>query len=889
MSTNVSKSRSFIKALLNVSNTFNWLLGLLASLFLPDLEERFNQVEDAYRGTFEWLFTKPEIGFADWLQHGNGIFWISGKPASGKSTLLKYAVTNPRTYDLLRQNNTRNRWITADFFFSNRGKTKQKAIDGLLQRILFQLLSQSKELVHAVEKLFLLRAEKQGWLLTYLEIALRDIVRQRKHPINICLFIDALDEHSEDYYLNHAHLVDYLQELSREADGNTVKILLCLTSRPESIFQAKFQISPGFPIHEHTHADVNTYVYSRMNEYVSARPDLSADGAVMASLNNIYKEIIRRAQGVFLWVKLVVTGIIEGLIDGDTTEVLRVNLSAIPGDGDLQELYRGILIRLRPHYLIEAFMMLWIAYATTEPLPLGEFFQVVGYTRSWQGDYDWKIPSVPDMERKLLSRCRGFLEIQYSFTKDELGNEIHGPFVQFLHQSVKDFLQKSQSFEEIKERLIMHLPEFSGPLAENGHAFLVRFRVQQHLQKYWEDPELLKQPGRFNLRRFDVFYQAHRVESTLRKPICEPLDWLADFADRNNLVPYYMSHEGWSPPRSWQPSFLALAVQAGLGLYLEYALQKQVTSFSRMPSARPLLHYAVFPMPGTLAGRRTDPFFLVPKMVELLVQFGANIHQEFEGLTAFAHGFEEFCKQGPLARNQLKMLEALVRNGASLDVPLNFITQLPPSHRGSSLGLVMTGTTRRPFPLQLAIYKDDLDAVDFLLNHQADLQTLTDDDWSFLRIGYLYGDHPPDFRRYQDVQDGLTTAHQKELKWWAEREEAIRRGKNKKPMLRLVESHMSRRHQHPRYNNNYNYNYTNISTNVPHISCPLQGSYQRPSQEDVIENGRLTGLGRPVSSMAAANPIVETKTTYANRYLYSPSGSNISMSRYECSNPPYPI
>jgi hypothetical protein len=41
---------------------------------------------------------------------------------------------------------------------------------------------------------------------------------------------------------------------------------------------------------------------------------------------------------------------------------LHENLSAIPGDGDLKELYSGILLRLRPKYLCEAIIMLQIAY-----------------------------------------------------------------------------------------------------------------------------------------------------------------------------------------------------------------------------------------------------------------------------------------------------------------------------------------------------------------------------------------------------------------------------------------------------------------------------------------------------------------------------------------------
>jgi hypothetical protein len=209
--------------------TVNWCLifeGILASLYLPDSQERFDQVEDAYEGTFGWLYEKRELGFVNWLRSGNGIYWISGKPASGKSTLLKYAVSNPRTYDYLRQNNPGNRWVSGDFFFTNRGKQNQKSIDGLLQRILYQLLSQVEGLTVFVESIFKNHADAQGtWILIYLEDALMRIVKQRKLPINICLFIDALDEHNEDYYENHFRLVQLLQALIDASDSKVVKVI----------------------------------------------------------------------------------------------------------------------------------------------------------------------------------------------------------------------------------------------------------------------------------------------------------------------------------------------------------------------------------------------------------------------------------------------------------------------------------------------------------------------------------------------------------------------------------------------------------------------------------------------------------------------------------------
>jgi hypothetical protein len=55
-----------------------------------------------------------------------------------------------------------------------------------------------------------------------------------------------------------------------------------------------------------------------MGKYINNRPDLTTDARIMDPLRRTFGEVIRRAQGVILWVKLVVTDIIEGLIEGES-------------------------------------------------------------------------------------------------------------------------------------------------------------------------------------------------------------------------------------------------------------------------------------------------------------------------------------------------------------------------------------------------------------------------------------------------------------------------------------------------------------------------------------------------------------------------------------------
>lgn len=149
-----------------------------------------------------------------------------------------------------------------------------------------------------------------------------------------------------------------------------------------------------------THHDILTYVNGRMGKYINTRPDLSTDARVMDSLRSTFGEVIRQAQGAILWAKLVVIDIIEGLIQGESPYRHYENLSAIPGDGDLQGFYSGFLLRLMPNYLCEAFIMLPIAYSATKPITFILFFHALDPAGAGSKSGDWVMPPHSKMKKK---------------------------------------------------------------------------------------------------------------------------------------------------------------------------------------------------------------------------------------------------------------------------------------------------------------------------------------------------------------------------------------------------------------------------------------------------------------------------------------------------------
>jgi len=97
---------------------------ILNSLAFDEMRYRVGQITEAHPGTFDWFYndmpTRNETGFespssikptgniseakrdarsrfTNWLSSGTGIFHVSGRMGSGKSTLMKYLSGHSRT------------------------------------------------------------------------------------------------------------------------------------------------------------------------------------------------------------------------------------------------------------------------------------------------------------------------------------------------------------------------------------------------------------------------------------------------------------------------------------------------------------------------------------------------------------------------------------------------------------------------------------------------------------------------------------------------------------------------------------------------------------------------------------------------------------------------
>ena len=454
----------------------------MASLNDTITRVRIAEVHDAHEKTFHWLFDREVVSFPGWLSDNSSaerpIYWIQGKPGSGKSTLMKFAMHDPRMTKLLASDDME-QWSLAAFFFHDRGSEKQKTLNGMLQEVLRSVLQQKPALSRYVisSYLGLVRSQRTrcpSWDFSSLKSAFVSLIEQRHVKIRILLLLDALDEHQGDNDM----LASLLKILVDKSDNERVKLKMCLASRSWTVFQQHFGDCPGFSIHDHTREDIMTYIRARLDP-CGPQEMHQSDHDNITSLANL---VARRASGVFIWVRLVVDLLAKGIQDGTPHRTLEEKVNKIPQE--LRDLYAHTLRRIEPEYSSEAFIMLQTTLCSFEPLPLkvlmfisdvnAEFYQLnlalddTFNDNPWLGDLTEQ--STSSQKSRLVSRSGGLLEV---VQRDQSVPESDGFVVQFIHQTVKEYVQSASKN--------LGLAQISSKIhQENGYNFLLKACAKCH-------------------------------------------------------------------------------------------------------------------------------------------------------------------------------------------------------------------------------------------------------------------------------------------------------------------------------------------------------------------------------------------------------------------------
>ncbi|KAF4632438.1 hypothetical protein G7Y89_g5698 [Cudoniella acicularis] len=234
--------------------------------------DRHEDIAEAHKKTFEWLYqhaecyNKPWDNFLEWLQNGTGIYWVNGKAGSGKSTLMKFVDDEVRTHQVLDIWAERNGLpvVKASYYFWNTGTAMQKSRKGLLQSLLYQILSRQPQLVSVTfSSAFDNEDFDFGDFPSYSEVkrAFNLALRESGEKMNLFLLIDGLDEYDADGS-EMSELAEYFQTIS-----NISGVKLLLSSRPLPTFEEAFKQNAQLRLQDLTAADITAFVEDKITTH----------------------------------------------------------------------------------------------------------------------------------------------------------------------------------------------------------------------------------------------------------------------------------------------------------------------------------------------------------------------------------------------------------------------------------------------------------------------------------------------------------------------------------------------------------------------------------------------------------------------------------------------
>ena len=339
----------------------------------------------------------------------------------------------------------------AAFFFHDRGTPLQKSLIGLLRGLLYQILVQYDDLVLKVLPMYS-KSNAMGASTLWsseleLQRALKAITVQQDVLGEVLIYIDGLDE----YAGNHTAFLNWIKELTDPSVQQGLKIKFCISSRPLNLFEDMLGVFPGLVVHEKTHHDIAAYVRSTINAQITRR---SVEQKREVEL--LAEEVVKKASGVFVWVKLVVDDLAQGLLDGDSMLQLRDRLAGLPND--LEALYARILQKLNPSYHKEArtiFEVVRSAQGFVTLLDLAMISEPLDLTKdpTPKAIDDTEVQALcSNMKRRLRSRIGGLIEAQVDEpTNDDIQyyHALGNTSVQILHQTAKDFLARDESWTRV--------------------------------------------------------------------------------------------------------------------------------------------------------------------------------------------------------------------------------------------------------------------------------------------------------------------------------------------------------------------------------------------------------------------------------------------------------
>lgn len=301
-----------------------------------------------------------------------------------------------------------------------------------------------------------------GGLVAKLESLLRLLLDQNVAAMDLVLFFDALDE-----FDGHISLIGrFLETIIQPAPTSSTRVKVCFSSRPSEHLQARFSKYPGFQLQDYTKHDIEEYAAGVLAESSSANN----------SIAQLVPQVLSRADGVFLWVRLSLQVLLETIAacqGGLSLETLAQKLEEIPDD--LSKFYHLIIERISKKERRKTFSLLEILIRNSGNITAAQLrnavlasccatYRDVTLELSRARTEDEGHPPGPQttdtpVRRDILTWGGGLVEIT-PYTDDGTP--------QLMHQTILEFAT-GLDFKQIVLGSLAYVTE------ENGHSFHMKY------------------------------------------------------------------------------------------------------------------------------------------------------------------------------------------------------------------------------------------------------------------------------------------------------------------------------------------------------------------------------------------------------------------------------
>ena len=586
---------------------------------------------------------------------------------------MKYLTENERTKDLTSRPSIRTFLIS--YFFYELGDPQEKAFVSLLYAFLHQLLlefqdsNRASSMLIQILKPYMTQTREQPWAQKVLQETLRHIVSKFPVDAGVVLFVDGFDECDG----SHADQLDFLRNLVESSKGSKLSIKMCIASRADVDIQLRLSIYPSLAIHRLTNPDISSYVTKRLKaawELMASQPD----GTTAIFDQELIDNVVRKAEGVFLWVNLVVTQLVMAIEAEADSSDLHQQVAKFP-EG-LEQLYQSIVAKIPKVRLPAAINLLQLVASThaekpgggAETLwemcnamkdPLTAVSEKAYFEEGFRGnDAPSQMGQCAAMRRRIQSSCRGLVHC------DDTSNicdtsDICEAKVTFLHRTCVEYILDTEVFSQMvakADRNLIGNPEVSLMAMD-----LRLLKTDPQFKPYCLTASLeqLRREEDDNrgyiVRSF--FIRAQRAEHTTgsaQTSFVDELDRVCFLLRQEWASLLYISYHD-ELELDWHTDVLCLAIFFGLTLYVSQAVEKESQKLVQR-AGRPLLFYVFDDRFGAS---------WQPEMMQLLLEKGADPNETFGRNTPWTYALFSLAHTPSIDAKCSECLLLMLRYGAN--------------------------------------------------------------------------------------------------------------------------------------------------------------------------------------------------------------------------------